>query len=306
MASIRKISRSSASRRLASVARSLWVSADSAGAGAATGAPLSAIAVTAASSATVPAVSSAPAVSISGSASSSERFLRLHELRVVDQRGVVDQVPELRDQRGARRGIGRRPPDFGDEPGQHAAQILDGVLDRLRRAFFRARSFAESLRQKRRDQPPSVGTLLLHRLDEEAEPAQRFREKLEVAVADRRVRVRIAVDLLFAKPQQVLGFVLLQHLKRAADLVTVLAQRRDFGALRRVAEERVEHLLHPAQVDLYLAGHLREQHTLLGTAKDAVDQRRRCRPGSHAIRARRRGAAASPRPASESCSRGSP
>ena len=64
-----------------------------------------------------------------------------------------------------------------------------------------ARASPEALRQQRRDQPLAVGTLLLQRLDEEPEPAQRLGEKLEVFVADRRVRVRVAVDLLFAKPR---------------------------------------------------------------------------------------------------------
>ena len=129
------------------------------------------------------------------------------------------------------------------------------------------------LAKQRGDQPLPIGTLLLQRLDEESQSAQRLGEKLEVFVADRRVRVRVAVDLLFAKREQVIGVVLLQHLKCAADLVAVLAERRDLGALRRIAEERVEHLLHPAQVDLDLARDLREQDSLLRAAEYAVDQR---------------------------------
>ena len=152
-----------------------------------------------------------------------QRFLRLlDELGVVDQRGIVDQILELRGQYGARRGVGRRATDFGDEHRQHSAQVLDGVLDRLRRAASSAdRDLAQTLRQQRGNEPLPVGTLLLQRLDEEPQPTQRLGEKLEVAVADRRVRVRIAVDLLLAKPEQAIGIVLLQHLKRAANLVTV-------------------------------------------------------------------------------------
>ena len=45
-----------------------------------------------------------------------QRFLRLgDELRVVDERGVVDEVLELRGQRRAGRGVGRCAPDLRDE-----------------------------------------------------------------------------------------------------------------------------------------------------------------------------------------------
>ena len=85
------------------------------------------------------------------------------------------------------------------------------------------------------------------------------------------------VRLLFAQAKQMVGVVLLQHPERAADLMAVLGERRNFRALRRVAEEHVEHLFHPAKVSLDLPADLLEQHPLLRTAEDVVDQRRRPR-----------------------------
>ena len=66
-----------------------------------------------------------------------KRLLRLRdELGIVDERGVVDEVLELRGQRRAGRGVRRRAPDLGDELGQEAAQVLDRVLDGLGAALF--------------------------------------------------------------------------------------------------------------------------------------------------------------------------
>ena len=110
-----------------------------------------------------------------------QRGTRLRdELAVADQVGVVAQARELAAQFVARRCVGRRVADVGHQPRQCAAQFGDRVLDRLRLDGNRLRRFAEALRDQRRDDPFAIGTLLLDRVDVEAEPRQRFGEQLEI------------------------------------------------------------------------------------------------------------------------------
>src|SRR6185436_5129998 len=110
---------------------------------------------------------------------------------------------------------------------QYRAQILDGILERLGRELGRRWHLAETLRQQRRHDPRGVRALLLQRLDEKTQSAQRLGEELEVFGTDRGFGVRVAVDLLFAEPQQMVSGLLLQHLEGAANLMNVLAQGRN-------------------------------------------------------------------------------
>ena len=186
---------------------------------------------------------------------------------------------------GARRGIGRRATDFRDERRQRAAQVLDRVLDRLGARGRPAprgaspRRFASSGAISRCRSGRCCSSASTKNPSPESDSARSSRSSSSTGG----VRVRVAVDLLLAQAEQALGVVLLQHPQRAANLVAVLAERRDLGALRVVAEERVEHLLHAPQVGLDLARDLREQDALLRAAEDPVDQR----PGGRGDRTRR-------------------
>ena len=165
--------------------------------------------------------------------------------------------------------------DFLHQLRELGAQLRDRRLDRVAAVVGHGHGRGALLaREQRCDQAVAVGTLLLHRLDVEPESGQRFREHLEVVVRDRRVRAGVGVDLQLARRQQAIGFVQAEHRQRAADLLAVLGERREVGALAVVAEERVEHLLHVPQVGLDLAADLREQHALLRAFRHFVEHRR--------------------------------
>ncbi len=186
-----------------------------------------------------------------------------NELGVADQLGVVAQPGELRAQRLARGRVGRRAPRLVDQRGQRRAEPRDRRLDRLGLVDLHRLDLAQALRDQRRDQAVPVGPLLLHRLDVEPEPGQRLREALQIVVGDLGLGIRVVLDLLLARREQPLRVVEAQDRECAANLLAVLRERGEVGALAVVAEEGVEHLLHPAQVRLDLAPDLRDQHALL-------------------------------------------
>ena len=209
------------------------------------------------------------------------------EVGVTDQLGVVAEVLEPGAQQRARALVGRRVAHFGHERGQRAAKFLDRGLDRVGRVGLRRlRRLTEPPREKRRDQALALGALLLDRFDVEAQPGQRFRKQFQVFVRHHRFGVRVGVDLLLAKPQQPLCIRKAQDLERAPDLLAVLAESRELGALRAVAEERIEHLFHVAKVRLDLAADLGQQQALLRPLRHLVQQRHGRRAGQRTQRAR--------------------
>ena len=148
------------------------------------------------------------------------------------------------------------------------------------------------------------GPLLLERLDEETQPRERLGEQFQVLVADRRVRVRVAVDLLLAQAEQALGVVLLQHPQRAANLEAVLAERRELGAFRR-GRGRTRRAPAPSAAG-WPGSRARPARAGFAPARGGRSRRSalRCPRGSDAKPAPRRAATASPRPASGNCSAG--
>ena len=204
-----------------------------------------------------------------------ERGLGLRdELGVADQLGVVAESGELGAQRLARDRVGRREPRLVDQRGQRRAEPRDRRLDRLGLLDLHRLDLAKALRDQRRDQSIAIRTLLLDRLDVEAKPGQRLREALEVVVGDHGLRVRVVLDLRLAGGEQPLGIVEAQDREGAADLLAVLRERGEVGALAVVAEEGVEHLLHAPQVRLDLAPDLGDQHALLGALAHFVERGR--------------------------------
>ncbi len=201
----------------------------------------------------------------------------LDQLGVADEFRVVAQARELLLQAVACRRVGGRAMHFVNELRQRRAQFRDGGLDRVALGMRWRRRLAQSLGDQRRDQPVAIGTLLLDRLDVEAETGQRFRQQFEIVVADRRFRIGIRGDLLLAQLEQAVGFVQAQDAQRAADLRAVLGQRGEIGALRVVAEKAVQHLFDVAQIGLDLAADLRQQHALLRALAHLVEHRRRRR-----------------------------
>ena len=200
---------------------------------------------------------------------------------VADQLGVVAQARQFRLQALANRRIRRRAVHPGDDLRQRAAQRRDLRLDGLAAVGRRCRRRpAEAPREQRRDQAVAVGSLLLDGLDVEAQAGQRLGEQLEVVVRDGGVGIGIGVDLVLAKPEELVRLVEAQDAQRPANLAAVLRQRRELGALAVVAEERVQHLLDVPQVDLDLADDLRDQQPLLRALRHLVEQRRGAgRPG---------------------------
>jgi hypothetical protein len=199
------------------------------------------------------------------------------ELAVADQVGVIAQARELAAQFVARRCVGRRVLDVGHQPRQCATQFGDRILDRLRLDGNRLRRFAETFRDQRRDDPFAIGALVQYRVDVEPEPRQRFGEQFQSLLVDRRVGIGISLDLRLAQRQQAVGVVELQNAQRATNLLAVLRKRRKLGPARVVAEERIEHLLHVAQVRAHFAHHLRQQHALLRLLRHFVEHGRRRR-----------------------------
>ncbi len=89
--------------------------------------------------------------------------------------------------------------------------------------LFQRRGLARRFGYERGDQPVAVGALLFHCLDVEAQPRQRFREKLQVLVAHRSFRIGIGLDLLLAQLEQPVGVLEPQDAQCAANLLAVLA-----------------------------------------------------------------------------------
>jgi hypothetical protein len=63
------------------------------------------------------------------------------------------------------------------------------------------------------------------------------------------------------------------------NLAQILGERRELGALVRIAEERIEHSLHATQVRLDLVSYLREQQALPRTFAELSEARRIARYG---------------------------
>ena len=139
---------------------------------------------------------------------------------------------------------------------------------------------------------------MLERVDVEAEARQRAGDALEV-VLRRRIALRgEALDVLPAGGERGGRAILVEHGQRAEHLAHRLVESGEFGAHRRIAEERVERLLDGAQVRLDLGHDLRHQQAFLGAAAHLVEQRH----VGHALRARCRcGTAASRAPMVSAC-----
>ena len=208
------------------------------------------------------------------------------EIGVADQLRILAQRGELAAQPGASGGIGTARLQFSDELRQLRAQLVDRILDRFACVDRDGLRLPGAARDQRHDQALAVRPLLLDRLDVEPETRQRLGEQLEIVVVDLGGRVGVGLDLLLAQREQVLGLVEAQHAQRAAHLHAVARERGELAALRVVAEERVEHLLHVAQVGLDLATHLRDQHALLRAPAHLVE---RCHAAAGNAAARARG-----------------
>jgi hypothetical protein len=194
--------------------------------------------------------------------------------RIADQFAVVLECGEFRGKALAHARLARRALECGERRGQGGLQIGDRGLDRVALVLAWLRGLAETPGEQRIDQALAVRSLLLDRLDVEAQPGQSLGESLEVLVDDRRLRVRVFVDPLLTQRKQLLSVIETQDLQRAGDLLAVARESGQIGALVVIAEEGVEHLLHVPQVGLDLARHLREEQPFLRAARHLVEHRR--------------------------------
>ena len=271
------MSRSSASSPVASVASSRCVSSEIAGAGAAPA--LSAIAVTAARSAAVPPASNSVSAAAAWAVSSAS------PMSSASSRRSSSFACSSSARAPSSAGAARTSATSAGSAARSSATAASTVS-----AWSGAASGGASprrLREQRRDQPFAIGALLLDGLDVEAEARQRFGEQLEVLVGHRRLGIRVGLDLLLAQAEQTFRVGRARGSCSAPRICWLsFAERRELRALRAVAEERVEHLLHVPQVRLDLAADLREQHPLLRALRHLVEQRRRRGAGKRARRAR--------------------
>ena len=203
---------------------------------------------------------------------------------------AVRRAPLRRPARSATSAISR-----GNAPRNSATESstdCGSTRDRLRR-------FAEALRDQRRDDPFAIGALLL------APPRCRSRVPTAIRRAARDPPRRPACrdshtsrSAVWHSASRRSASSSSEHAQRAANLLAVLARApRARTRLRVVAEERVEHLLHVAQVGLHFArrpARAARAPAPASTFRRAAARRRRRRA---CRRARRRAASASHRPA---------